>query len=164
MWKPRANTILTVFRTCCPPSHTHTRTRAHTHTHTHTRTYARMHACTHAHACTHTQDGSVTTVNELHLFSVTNADSGTYQCTANNELGTDTASATLTISSESNLVRCYIKCDISLEFIMEPHFQAPPSRRGSWECAIVCRESLEDIMATTCVQNDVFKGMLNKNV
>ena len=143
-----------------PPSHTHTHTRAHTHGCTH----GCMHAHMHTHPRTHTQDGSVTTVNELHLFSVTNADSGTYQCTANNELGTDTASATLTISSESNLVRCYIKCDISLEFIMEPHSQAPRSRRGSWECAVVYRDSLEDIMATTCVQNDVFKGMVNKNV
>lgn len=49
------------------------------------------------------QMGHVTTTNELHLFSVTDSDVGTYQCTADNGLGTATASATLTILGNNGL-------------------------------------------------------------
>ena len=47
------------------------------------------------------RNGSVQSGNELHLFSVTVQDNGSYQCVTTNVYGTQAASATLTVLGES---------------------------------------------------------------
>jgi len=80
------------------------------------------------------QMGHVTTTNELHLFSVTDSDVGTYQCTADNGLGTATASATLTIL-DIPMVR-FISPSTSLEvgnsFVLNCTASGPPSTIVQW--------------------------------
>ena len=43
---------------------------------------------------------SVVSGSMLHLFSVTSSDSGTYQCTASNSHGSNSAAAVLTVQGE----------------------------------------------------------------
>jgi len=77
------------------------------------------------------QTGHVTTTNELHLFSVTDSDIGTYQCTADNGLGTVTASATLSIlgnNGHGHTISLHMLQYTSVvEMLTHHHISFPPS-------------------------------------
>lgn len=80
------------------------------------------------------RNGSVQTANELHLFSVTVEDNGSYRCVATNVYGIQTASATLTVLDLPQILSISrpINLLIGQSFTLNCTASGPPTTVISW--------------------------------